>query len=584
MAQILSFRTKPKASGEPGHDENFLHHEDYTLSFQVTESGHIGLGNSLPDCPTTEDNGPAGACSDWTNQEMADLFRVKRLLDAAGVTNELERGLTDEGDPWLVFCGQDGEVFIHLCRLEGVYVLDSPNIPVPLRGADFNGLIEAFTHRNLPRTDGPVDPSDNRVIRIRRGGKVQLHPSALLAALIWTLLLAAEDLVLMAPGAKEAEEGLTDLEALSQNGENDLPEEPFWVSEKGPSSADTAIEAVDADPRQITAHELFLKENSNGLTLTQNSYGMGLSTIAIAFGFMTEQSTFDHELLMTQTAVFLSTLDEDIDEDGETKVALLEEAETTPTFDTEIHTVELGEIAQDVGSASDRTEDKLPLTAVEAVADTKAFTEQLQQVKSKIAQAEIRSSDSDRADETPLPASNPTPAPQKTPTQVAAVVPEKNETSVEALPASPTISGMSLSTLRTAFQPSEMKSYSFGGTVIKSSFELTEETLKAMPFLELPMVGNTETFGLGSLLDQEGPEVASSFRSFDEEARSFMSYLLAKTDKVEMISVSNAEIILIDSGALSMGEIYSASWETSDGSVISMVGLRSEFQDFDLIA
>jgi hypothetical protein len=579
MAQILSFRTKPKASSEPGHDENFLHHEDYTLSFQVTESGHIGLGNSLPDSPTTEDSEPAGVCSDWTNQEMADLFRVKRLLDAAGVPNELERGLTDEGDPWLVFCGQDGEVFIHLCRLEGVYVLDSPNIPVPLRGADFNGLIEAFTHRNLPRTDGPVDPSDNRVIRIRRGGKVQLHPSALLAALIWTLLLAAEDIVLMVPDAEEAERGLADLEALTRKGTDIFPDTPFLVSEKGllPDPANTS-EETDSDPRQIAAHELFLKENSNGLTLTQNSYGMGLSTIAIAFGFMAEQTTFDQERL-PEMKLLMAAVDEALEEDGEAKVSAPEAVQQQQDTAPDIVPVELA----DSGPTEGDYAEKASLTVAEVVAETKAFTESLQQATNKIQKFDIRSATAARQETAPPSLSTAEPEVQNAPAQTTLVALE-SEGAVAEVTSPATTMGMTLSTLRTAFKPSDMKSYAFGETIVQSSFELTEETLQTMPFLELEPEGTTTIVGFGSLLAPAASESTSVFRSFSEEARSFMSHLLGKTDQVEMIALSNAEIILIDSSALSRGEIYSASWETSDGSVISMVGLRSEFQDFDLIA
>jgi hypothetical protein len=577
MAQILSFRTKPKTAASAGPEGDFLHHEDHTLFFQVTECGTVDLGTA----PVTSDCAEAdkASCRDWTNQELADLYRVKRLLDAAGVPNELERGLTDEGDPWLIFCAQDGEVFIHLCRLDGIYVLDSPNIPAPLRGTDFNGLIEAFTQRDLPRTDAPADPSDGRVVRIRRGGKVQLHPSALLAALIWTLLLAAEDLVLMVPGADEAEEGLADLEALTREANDALPETPFLLSEKGllPDPASTAEEA-DSDPRQITAHELFLKENSNGLTLTQNSYGMGLSTIAIAFGFMAERSTFDQERL-PEMDLLLAADDEILEEDGEAKLPASEAVQDQQAAIPDIAPVELA----DSGPTEDGSADKGSLTVAEVVAETKAFTESLQQAASKIQKADIRSPTADRQETAPPSLSKAAPETQNAPAQTTLVPMETEEAAPGITSPAPTM-GMTLSTLRTTFKPSDMKSYAFGETVVQSSFELTEETLQAMPFLELEPEGANTIVGFGSLLTPAASETASTFRSFSEEARSFMSHLLGKTNQVEMIALSSAEIILIDASALSMGEIYSASWETSDGSVISMVGLRSEFQDFDLIA
>ncbi len=71
---------------------------------------------------------------DWTNQEMADLARVQYLLSRAGVQLETDRGLSDEGDPWFVFCDAQGEVFVHICRMGMTYLLDGPSLDAPLRG------------------------------------------------------------------------------------------------------------------------------------------------------------------------------------------------------------------------------------------------------------------------------------------------------------------------------------------------------------------------------------------------------------------------------------------------------------------
>ena len=52
-----------------------------------------------------------------------------------------------------------------------------------------------------------------------------------------------------------------------------------------------------------------------------------------------------------------------------------------------------------------------------------------------------------------------------------------------------------------------------------------------------------------------------------------------------VITVGN-EVIMIDRAAFSESgaNTYSFSWETYDGQVISLIGLRAEFQEFDLIA
>ena len=168
MAKILTFRNK----GDAPSGQDFLTDENQTLSFRKTEDGGISLGD-------ISRSGLSGLFpdpkKDWSNQELADLFRVRQLLSGANVPVETDRGVTDEGDPWFVFCHANGEVFIHLCRIDGAYVLDSPNVLRPLRGADFNELVADFTNQALPAGNADEE-SARRVIRLERGGKVRLHP------------------------------------------------------------------------------------------------------------------------------------------------------------------------------------------------------------------------------------------------------------------------------------------------------------------------------------------------------------------------------------------------------------------------
>jgi collagen type I/II/III/V/XI/XXIV/XXVII alpha len=46
----------------------------------------------------------------WTNEELAELYRVEHALAQAGIVVETDHGVTDEGDPWFVFCRPGGEV------------------------------------------------------------------------------------------------------------------------------------------------------------------------------------------------------------------------------------------------------------------------------------------------------------------------------------------------------------------------------------------------------------------------------------------------------------------------------------------
>jgi hypothetical protein len=121
---------------------------------------------------------------DWTRDELAELYRIEHALTQSGLTLEVERGVTDEGDPWFAFCRPDGEVLIHLARYDGLYRLHSPALLSPLIGRSFSELTKAFSRQvplqlTLQRDTGP---------------RVFVHPAAMLAVVIGTIFVASNEL------------------------------------------------------------------------------------------------------------------------------------------------------------------------------------------------------------------------------------------------------------------------------------------------------------------------------------------------------------------------------------------------------
>ncbi|MBM1789086.1 hypothetical protein JQV71_19760, partial [Sulfitobacter geojensis] len=241
MATILSFHGKKDDSSA----QDFLTDETEKLSFRTADDGAVSLGDvaaaSLPDILPDPKR-------DWSNQELADLFRVKQLLGGANVPVETMRGVTDEGDPWFIFCHLNGDVFIHMARIDGAYVLDSPNVRRPLRGHDFNALIADYTNHALPAMqNGDEGDSEHRVIRFERGSKVRLHPSAMLAALIWTLFLASEELVMLAPEEQAAtDDDLLDFSAVI-SADSDFKAIAMDADDSDTPAVSEAMKSVDTD-------------------------------------------------------------------------------------------------------------------------------------------------------------------------------------------------------------------------------------------------------------------------------------------------------------------------------------------------
>jgi hypothetical protein len=113
--------------------------------------------------------------ADWSQREIAEFYRVESALTQAGVALDIERGLTDEGDPWFAFCRKDnGEVFVHFARIDGEYIIDGAGFVGVARGRDFSVLVRGLISGEALQL-AKLRPANNNVF---------LHPAALLIALV----------------------------------------------------------------------------------------------------------------------------------------------------------------------------------------------------------------------------------------------------------------------------------------------------------------------------------------------------------------------------------------------------------------
>ena len=122
---------------------------------------------------------------DWNQRELAEFYRVEDALTKSGVGISTDRGLTDEGEPWFVFCRQDDEeVIVHFARIGGEYVVASNFTEAVFRGRNFQTLVRELLDSHpyvLPRQHSSRST-------------VFLHPAALLAALVVTAYVKSSEL------------------------------------------------------------------------------------------------------------------------------------------------------------------------------------------------------------------------------------------------------------------------------------------------------------------------------------------------------------------------------------------------------
>ncbi len=113
--------------------------------------------------------------TDWTQQELAEFYRVESALIRAGIRVGTDRGMSDENEPWFCFYrSDDGEVVIHFARIDGEYIIAGPAYEEIARGFDFSSLV-----RNMVARHPLIRRSDN-------GSNISVHPAALLVAVVGT--------------------------------------------------------------------------------------------------------------------------------------------------------------------------------------------------------------------------------------------------------------------------------------------------------------------------------------------------------------------------------------------------------------
>lgn len=551
MAKILTFRNK----GDAPVGQDFLTSANQTLSFRATEDGGISLGNLSHSGFSDLFPDPK---KDWSNQELADLFRVRQLLSSANVPVETDRGVTDEGDPWFVFCHANGEVFIHLCRIDGVYILDSPNVLRPLRGADFNELIADFTNQALP-APGTDDDPERRVIRLERGGKVRLHPSAMLAALIWTLFLAAEELVLLAPEETEADnDALLDFEGMIAVETAETVDIDLLFQDDTLDPAHLLKESgIDTDHAAPEGH--MRDAHQHGLTIQNNAFTMGLSTIAIAMGFMTETV-----LLNNQRKVLESLKDLGFSEYGAEAAQVAEISVPADAEGSALLTMLTDFLGLNLSLTTERTD-----------------AGNAKQSALKAQDLDYLASDTSKDDALAV---------VKT-TTIAAIIREKGEgPGKEFAEAAIKLSPEAESPLAHA-KGDTLKAEATQDTILQSLTEAlqnwsteSEITVGNLTFKSEFSLSDEDAFALFDWIDTSAPESEeTSYRDFDAVAMRLIEFLEAKDGEIYFLQGSKG-VIMIDITAKTGGETATIHWEAEDGRLISFVGLQADFEQFDMIA
>jgi hypothetical protein len=170
-----------------------------------------------------------------------------------------------------------------------------------------------------------------------------------------------------------------------------------------------------------------------------------------------------------------------------------------------------------------------------------------------------------------------------------------------APPPAPSFDYASLFSLKSSFN-ANFKTFDIAGITVEATFDIEKTDLLTSDLIKSPSVTETiqdRTAADSGLSEEDSIDLAgaasdryepaslalSPFELIDLKAQRFINFMLSREEDLEIFAF-NQELVLIDFAAFqgSPGETYSKSWSLADGGVVSTVGLRADFVEFDLIA
>lgn len=118
------------------------------------------------------------ARKEWSPAEQAEFVRAAAILRGTGLPIACETGLSDEGDPWVIFLREDtGDVIAHIAKIDGQVMAASAATGDVVCGPSFRTVMD-----KVVRSQPLVLPATTL------GDRVHLHPSTVMIAFIATAL------------------------------------------------------------------------------------------------------------------------------------------------------------------------------------------------------------------------------------------------------------------------------------------------------------------------------------------------------------------------------------------------------------
>jgi hypothetical protein len=81
----------------------------------------------------------------WSSDELDLLLGAAKFLQSEGADLVTDHGVTDEGEPWFVFCDPENrDVLVHFAKIDGEYLACVPFRNRALTGNVLHCLLDRF--------------------------------------------------------------------------------------------------------------------------------------------------------------------------------------------------------------------------------------------------------------------------------------------------------------------------------------------------------------------------------------------------------------------------------------------------------
>lgn len=515
---------------------------------------------------------------DWTNQELASLYRINRLLSMADPSIDTDRGVSDEGDPWFVFIDGKGDVFVHLCRIGDDFLFDSPAQDSVVISQSLNTLVDAFRAQAEAAENLRADSQAN-VVRLtgQKNSKIMLHPGAALAALVWTVYVSSGDHVapVAAQDTAATDAAPTPLDDAATADAEGVAETATTVSEEA------ALVAMDLAPKEgsevplsvilgaCAAAEVRHDSKGGGFSGAVNTVGIGLSALALTCGL---------DLWLDKAALDAATPEGTA---KDTDAAQKTDSDDTDTLtDVQELTWSTLQHIRDFASAlmtGDFEGAKTALVGSEqpgalATLETilSLFPENAGDAVETV-QLQVNTFDLD----TVQPDAN---IALDIEVAEAAEAPVAADNTQQVALSDLIITYAESISQNARFMPESMAAWleDAAGGATPEAFAVAQANISSFSSFDALY------FAVGGA-DTVEPEL--KYALFNEDVRAYIDFLLQKNGDVQVVSHAS-EVVFLDKSAFSGSDaqVYTRSWSFEDGGVISTIGLRSDLEAFDLIA